>query len=369
MPRQDAPPESFLPSGPALVVRGPGDVVLEERAGVAAATGEVVVEPHFVGLCGTDLEIVNGDLDPAYTRYPLVLGHEWSGRVAHVGNDVTGFAVGDPVVVEGIIGCLVCSACRSGRTNMCENYDELGFTLDGAAGPSVTAPAHLVHRLADEIPLAAGAFVEPAAVVLRGLGVLEIAPASRVLVIGDGTVALLAAQLVRMWSPSSVDLVGLRPEQKDLADKAGADGFTVDPAADHEYDVVVEAAGSTAAVERAIRAARPGGQVLLLGIAGHGNAAKLLVDDVVNKDLRIRGSFGYTAEAWATTVRLLNSGAFRPLQLVTHRARLEQFSAALHLLSTATGEPRGKVLLDLRHDVADEDPRYPLPDLMKGVDR
>lgn len=355
-----------VPSGAALVVRGPGEVVLEQRTGVAAAAGEVVIEPHFVGLCGTDLEIVNGDLDPAYTRYPLVLGHEWSGRVVQVGTAVSGFAIGDPVVVEGVVGCLVCSACRSGRTNMCENYDELGFTLDGAAGPSVTVPVHLVHRLADGVPLAAGALVEPAAVVLRALGVLQIEPASRVLVIGDGTVALLAAQLVRMWSPATVDLAGLRPEQKVLAAAAGADGFTVDPPPDNAYDVVVEAAGATAAVENAIRAVRPGGQVVLLGIAGHGNAAQLLVDDVVNKDLRIRGSFSYTAEAWATTVGLLNSGAFRPLPLVTHRARLEQFAAALHLLSTATGEPRGKILLDLRPDDADDDLGHPLPDLMKG---
>lgn len=333
--------------GLALVVRKPGELLLEERTPVAAGPRDVLVEPHFVGLCGTDLEIIRGDLDPAYTRYPLVLGHEWSGRVLEVGAQVAGLAPGDPVVVEGIFPCSVCAACRSGRTNLCENYDELGFTLDGAAGPGVTAPAHLVHRLADDVPLEAGALVEPAAVVLRALTEIDVPPASRVLVIGDGTVALLAAQLVRMWSPAAVDMAGKRPEQVDLAHAAGADRFTVEHPPAEAYDVVVEAAGGTAAAEAAFGSAAPGGQVLLLGIAGHGAAAKLLVDDIVNKDLRIRGSFSYTASAWATTVRLLNSGSFQPLQLVTHRFGLDRYSEALGLLAAPSGEPRGKVLLEM----------------------
>jgi 2-desacetyl-2-hydroxyethyl bacteriochlorophyllide A dehydrogenase len=333
--------------GQALVVRTPGEVVLEDRTRGAAGEGEVLVEPHFVGLCGTDLEIIRGDLDPAYTRYPLVLGHEWSGRVVEVGARARGLAPGDPVVVEGIFPCSVCAACRSGRTNMCENYDELGFTLDGAAGPGVTAPAHLVHRLAADVPLAAGALVEPAAVVLRALTEIDVAPASRVLVIGDGTVALLAAQLVRMWSPSRVVMAGRRPEQEGLAVAVGVDRFTVDAPDVEAYDVVVEAAGSTAAAETAFRSAGPGGQVLLLGMAGHGKAANLFVDDIVNKDLRIRGSFSYTAAAWATTVRLLNSGTFQPLQLVTHRVGLDRYAEALELLAAPAGEPRGKILIDM----------------------
>lgn len=127
----------------------------------------------------------------------------------------------------------------------------------------------------------------------------------------------------------------------------GVDGFTVELPRPDAYDVVVEAAGGTAAAEAAFRSARPGGQVLLLGMAGHGKAANLFVDDVVNKDLRIRGSFSYTAAAWATTVRLLNSGGFRPLPLVTHRVGLDRFAEALELLATPTGEPRGKVLIEM----------------------
>ncbi|MGV9863483.1 zinc-dependent alcohol dehydrogenase [Rhodococcus koreensis] len=337
----------FPVRGQALVVRGPGDVILEERTHSAPEGNQVLVEPHFVGVCGTDLEITSGALDPAYVRYPLVLGHEWSGKVLAVGEQVQGLRVGDAVVVEGIVPCSVCHACRAGKTNLCENYDELGFTLDGAAGPAVTTPAHLVHRLSADVPLDAGALVEPGAVVLRGLLELDLVPGQSVLIIGDGTVALLAANLVRMWSPSSVTMSGRRPEQEELARALGVDHFTVQAPDTAAFDVVIEAAGATAAVETAIDAARRGGQVLLLGIAGHGNTAKLPVDDVVNNDLRIRGSFSYTAAAWAETVRLLNSGSFQPLPLVTHRVHLDDYEKALDLLANPTGGPRGKILIEM----------------------
>ena len=337
-------------SGPALVVRGPEDVAIEERVHDRPGPGEVLIEPHHVGVCGTDLEIIRGALDPAYVRYPLVLGHEWSGRVLATGEDVEGLDEGDPVVVEGIFADGTCSRCRAGSTNLCENYDELGFTLDGAAGPAVNAPAPFVHRLAAGIPLEAGALVEPGAVVLRGLLELGLIPGQRVLVIGDGTVALLAAHLVRMWSPTSVTVAGRRVEQKALAETLGADEFTVDTPPGRNYDVVIEAAGATTAVETAVRSVAPSGQVLLLGIAGHGNTAALAVDDVVNHDISIRGSFSYTAAAWAQTVRLLNTGDFRPLPLVTHRYALDHYSEAFEMLAAAGGGPRGKILFDMRAD-------------------
>jgi 2-desacetyl-2-hydroxyethyl bacteriochlorophyllide A dehydrogenase len=334
--------------GLALVVSGPGEVGLEARTVTASpAAGQVTVTPRFVGVCGTDLEIIRGDLDPAYVRYPLVLGHEWSGTVLAIGEGVRGFDIGDPVVVEGIIPCTKCDRCRSGATNLCEDYDELGFTSDGAAGPAVTVPSALVHRLRDSSLLEDGALVEPAAVVLRGLREIEPVPGQRILVIGDGTVALLAAHLVRMWSPAWVSMAGLRTEQAELAAAAGVDEFIVTVPAERAFDVVIEAAGNTSAVEVALRSVDRGGCVLLLGISGHGHAARVLVDDVVNNDLTIRGSFSYTAAAWAETVRLLNAGTFRPHSVITHRFGIASAAAALDLLAVSDGQPRGKILIEM----------------------
>jgi 2-desacetyl-2-hydroxyethyl bacteriochlorophyllide A dehydrogenase len=268
--------------------------------------------------------------------------------VLATGADVERFNEGDHVVVEGIRACALCAPCREGRTNLCDNYEELGFTIDGAAGPAVIAPAALTHRVDDAIPLEAAALIEPAAVVLRGLREVSPTPGSRVLVIGDGTVALLAAQLVRMWSPSKISVAGRRAAQASLATAVGVDSFTIEEPKGQCYDLVIEAAGGPVAVETALRAAAKSGEILLIGIAGHGVSANLLIDDFVNRDLTVRGSFSYTASAWAETVRLLNSGHFRPKSLITHRYPLKEYSAAFNALSVDSGEPRGKVLFEMR---------------------
>jgi len=334
-------------SGPALVVRAPEDLVIEERSYPWPGPEEVLVRPHHVGLCGTDLDIVHGNLDPVYVRYPLVLGHEWSGRLVAVGERVKGLREGDPVVVEGILACGTCSCCRAGKTNLCQNYDELGFTTAGAAAPAVVIPGYLTHLLAEHVPLEAGALVEPAAVVVRGLLEMAITPGRKVLVVGDGTVGLLAAHLVRMWSPSSVTMAGLRAAQGSLAEAVGVNEFTIALPEDRTYDLVIEAAGSTNAVEIALRSAARGGQVLVLGIAGHGKVADLHVDDLVNNDVSVRGSFSYTAASWALIVRLLNGGSFKPAGLITHRFTIDQHAEALNVLATAGDSPRGKILFDM----------------------
>jgi threonine dehydrogenase-like Zn-dependent dehydrogenase len=322
---------------PALVVRAPGDLVLEERAAPVAGPGEVLIRPDVVGLCGTDLDIVAGRGDPAYTRYPLVLGHEWSGTLAS----------GSRVVAEGIVPCGHCARCREGQTNLCATYDELGFTRDGAAGGQLAVATSLVHPIAPGVSAEDAALVEPASVVYRALAGSKVAPGCRALVVGDGTVALLAVRLLGLWSPGEVVMLGRREGQAVLASAAGAARFETSPAAaGGEYDLVVEAAGSTDAVLTALAAARRGGSVLLLGLPPHGETAAVPVDDLVNNDLTVRGSFGYTSSAWRDVVALLNSGRLELAFLVTHRFGLADWKQALDALR-GTDSPRGKVLLEV----------------------
>jgi L-iditol 2-dehydrogenase len=340
-------------SSVALVVRQPGTVVLEEREIPAPAAGEVLIRPETVGLCGTDLDIVAGRVDPAYIRYPLVLGHEWSGTVAAswtgpaAGDGTAGLEAGTRVVGEGIVPCGHCPRCRAGQTNLCLTYDELGFTRDGAAASYLTVQRSLVHPLALGVPAPSAALLEPASVVYRGLTSVTIAPGLRALVVGDGTVALLAVRLLALWSPAETVMLGQREGQAGLAAQAGAARFETDPrAAGGGYDLVVEAAGSTGAVLSALAAARRGGSVLLLGLPPHGATAAVPVDDVVNNDLSVRGSFGYTSAAWRDVVTLLNAGRLDLGFLVTHRFPLAEWAQALDVLR-GPASPRGKVMLDI----------------------
>jgi L-iditol 2-dehydrogenase len=328
--------------GPALVVRAPGDVALETRPAPAARDGELLAEPDLIGLCGTDLEIIDGGVDPAYIRYPVVLGHEWTG-IAATGSPLAGTRI----VAEGVIGCARCARCAAGQTNLCETYDEIGFTRDGAAAGRIAVPAAQAHALAPSVAAVDAVLTEPAAVVFQALRRAGVTPGSRVLVIGDGTIALLAVTLLRLWSPAEVVLLGRRPAQAPLAATAGATRFeTADAAAGTGYDLVLEGAGTTSAAAAAITAVRRGGTVVLLGLPPHGATFPLSVDDAVNNDLTILGSFSYSASAWRSVVTLLNAGQLRPGFLVTHRFPLAAWPDALAALRGADG-PRGKVLLEI----------------------
>jgi threonine dehydrogenase-like Zn-dependent dehydrogenase len=337
------------PDGAALVVTAPGQVGLEQRGIPVPAPDELLIEPELVGLCGTDLEIVDGTIDPAYIRYPLVLGHEWTGTVvAGPGGGANGSPpAGTRVVVEGIIGCGHCLRCRSGDTNLCETYDEIGFTRDGAAARHIAVPAGQAHRLGPGVSAEDAVLIEPASVVFRALARVGVTPGSRALVIGDGTVALLAVYLLGLWSPAQTVLLGRRDGQAALAAAAGAAAFVTDPsAAGTGFDLVVEAAGANDAAVAAFAAARRGGTVVLLGLPPRGAPAAVAVDDLVNNDLTILASFGYTSSAWEDVVTLLNAGRIRPRFLVTHRFGLQEWEAALTTLRGAAS-PRGKVLLEI----------------------
>jgi threonine dehydrogenase-like Zn-dependent dehydrogenase len=329
----------------ALVVDGSGAIALVERPDLEPAPGEVVVRPAYCGVCGTDLELLRGEVDAAFVRYPLTLGHEWSGIVEAVGAGVTGIEPGMRCVAEGIIPCGHCPSCRAGATNVCEVYDEVGFTREGAAGDQVAVPARVVHLLDDGVPLLDAALVEPSAVVLTALEKAHLRPGLRMLVVGDGTIALLAVLLAQLWSPAELVVAGRRPEQEQLALALGATGFTTGPPPPG-FDLAIEAAGATAATEAAIGALRRGGTALLLGLPPSGSTLTLPADMLVNDDLSIVASFGYTSAAWTLVVSLLNSRRFRPGQLVTHRFALADFEQAFAELAKPTGA-RGKVMLEI----------------------
>jgi 2-desacetyl-2-hydroxyethyl bacteriochlorophyllide A dehydrogenase len=336
---------------PALTVFGPGDVRLERRDGLRPGPGELLVEPDLVGLCGTDLEIIDGTIDPAYISYPVALGHEWTGIVA--GDSPL---AGRRVIVEGIIGCGYCVRCASGDVNLCETYNEIGFTRDGAAAGQIIVPSAQAHVLDDSVRAEDAALAEPAAVVYRALTKAGVSPGSRVLVLGDGTIALLCVQLLRLWSPAQIAVLGMRGEQAELAKAVGASsfGFAGSQAGDQPdagpegFDLVVEAAGATSAVQAAVARVRRGGTVLLIGLPPHGETVQLAPDDIVNNDLRLLGSFSYTPAAWRGVLTLLNSGQLRPGPLITHRYPLADWERAIATLrGSGAGGPRGKVLIEV----------------------
>jgi threonine dehydrogenase-like Zn-dependent dehydrogenase len=329
----------------ALVVEQPGSIAIVEREELRPGPGEIVARPAYCGLCGTDLDLLGGRVDTAFVRYPLTLGHEWSGRVEAVGEGVTGIEPGQRCVAEGIISCGACASCLRGATNVCDVYDEVGFTREGGAGDQILVPARVVHAIDESVSLLDAAVVEPSAVVLTGLEKVRPEPGMRVVVVGDGTIALLAVLLVGLWSPTELVVAGRRAEQEELTRELGATGFTLGPPP-AGFDLAVEAAGTTDAIVAALGAARRGGTVLQLGLPPAGSTLQLPGDLLLNNDMTLAASFGYTSAAWSRVVALLNAGTFRPGRIVTHTYALDEFEHAFAELAEPT-ERRGKIMLEV----------------------
>lgn len=319
----------------AVVFERPGEAACREVETPVAGPGEVLVRSLRAGVCRTDLEILAGELDPRFVRFPVVPGHEWSGEVAELGLGVDDLAPGERVVCEGMVPCQRCFHCKVGETNLCERHEQIGFTLPGGYAELVRVPRQVVHRLPETVSLDAAVLVEPGACVLRGLQRARPEPGERIGVVGIGTMGSLALLLARLWSPAALVAHGIRAEELAFAERLGA-SETVDargPIVEGGLDLVLETAGSVEAVELATRLVRPGGRVVLLGVAGEGRTLSLPADRLVLGDVQAIGTVSYTAGSWARLLRVLAAGLVELDPLVTHRFPLERFGEAFRLLA------------------------------------
>ena len=331
----------------AIVIDQPNSVALKDVETPTPGPSDVRIRSVVAGVCRTDLDIATGALDPRWVRFPVVPGHEWSGVVDVVGDEVTGIEPGQRVVCEGNIGCMRCPRCRAGDTHLCQSYDAVGFTRGGGWGEFVVVPARILHPLPDHVSFEAASLVEPGSCVLKALERARIEPAETVGVVGVGAMGALAIRIARLYSPAAIIAFGLREEELDLARTLGADAVV--NVAEHDaeaetrrlvgglLDVVVETAGAVPAVELSTRLAREGGRVVLLGIAGEGRELTLPADRIPLRDLSIFGSVGYTTAAWSRMVELLREQLVELDPIVTHRFPLERFEDAFALMDDRQG--------------------------------
>jgi threonine dehydrogenase-like Zn-dependent dehydrogenase len=337
----------------AVVIERPHEVAFEEVETPICGPSDVLVRSRFAGLCRTDVEVLEGELDLRWVRYPCIPGHEWSGVVEAVGEAVVDLVPGTRVVCEGYCYCAVCRRCRAGDTHLCETYDQLGFTRGGGYGELVVAPRRVVHRLPDGVDLDAAVLVEPGSVVFQGLSRARPQAGETVGVIGVGTLGALAIILARLFSPAAVVAYGIREAELELARRLGADE-TADlssGAATHEgeLDLVVETAGAVAAIELATRLPRMGGRVVGLGIAGAERELSIPADRFVLRDLTLIGSVGYTTAAWSRVVELLGAGLVDFSPVVAERFPAVRFEDAFALMAERDGVV-GRILLE--HETA-----------------
>src|SRR5438067_1739085 len=206
----------------AVVIEQPGRAVLSEIDRPTLGDDDILVRSHSVGICPTDLKILHGLVPDGVVRYPCIPGHEWSGSVLDAGDSVEAFSPGDRVVCEGMIPCGRCRRCSSGETNLCENYDQIGFTRPGGYAEVVAVPSKVVHRLPENVSPDAGALIEPAACVVSAFERSALNAGEVVAVIGAGTLGLMAIVLARALGARAVYAYGVRDAELEHATRMGA---------------------------------------------------------------------------------------------------------------------------------------------------
>jgi L-iditol 2-dehydrogenase len=239
-------------------LHGPGDVRVLDEEPPRPADGEVLVEVTSVGLCGSDLHwFAEGSIGDAVLARPLVLGHEMAGVVRG------GPADGSRVAIDPAVPCLVCEQCQEGYPNLCPQVVFAGHgSCDGGLRQFLAWPRHRLHALPDTLTDDEGALLEPLGVALHALDLGHLRVASTVGVVGCGPIGLMLVQLARLAGATRVLAADPLRHRLDAAL-----GFGAEPAdGTSDCDVVFEVSGADAAVDAALRLARPGARVVLVGI-------------------------------------------------------------------------------------------------------
>ena len=294
----------------AVVISGPGEASLREVAIPEVKPGDVLIRVAYEAVCATDIEIYEGTLGyykDGTAKYPIVPGHEFSGRVVSTGPNVNHLEVGDSVVAECIQSCGACEACKRENWIACEQRTELGVIgRNGGYGEYVVVPGRYVHRLPTDFDLMKACLCEPLAVALKGLKRLRRTWRDRklkreVAVVGAGSLGHLCAQVLHLWG-HHVMVMDRNPDRLDYFTGSGIE-VSENLSRLHDFENLVEVTGNPEALNAILHESPAGARILLLGLPyAHG---QYTFENIVAYDKMIVGSVGSAAKHFEMAIELL----------------------------------------------------------------
>lgn len=334
----------------ALVVTAPRTAAVEEVSAPQPGPDDLVVDVERVGICGTDVELYTGQmayLDQGITHFPLRLGHEWTGTVTAVGSSENEHWIGSRVTGDTMLGCGHCRFCLAGHQHVCPDRFEVGI-LDGWAGAlaeQLLIPARFALEIPDSVSVTAAALVEPGGNALRAVDAAALDPGQPLLVLGDGTIGLLAAQFA-LARGLDVHLAGERAGSLELARSLGvASTHALDELESGSFAAVIDATSSTTAPALATRLVDPAGRVVFIGLS----STPSLLDsrELVLKDVTAVGILS-ASPGLAGAIELFASGAVVPDVLVAEVVGLADVPERLEGRRGPKAGPGPKVHVDPR---------------------
>lgn len=310
-----------------IVQTGPESVEVQEGERPSPGPDEVLVRVHSAGLCGSDAHAYKYEAGYEWIPIPRVMGHEYSGEVVSVGENVNTFSPGDRIVEEPIHHCGSCFQCKNGQENVCQNFSITGMHRDGAyADYTVVDPEHL-HAVPDSVPLDHAAITEPTSIATRAVFTQsKVTPGDDVLVEGPGPIGVLTAVIAdsmganvlvsglnkdataRLPQLESIGIDTIDVEEESLEERTDArtDGVG--------FDVVFDTTGHHSGVELAVDVVRKGGQVVVVGLPG--DTSEVFVTPVVRGEIDVNTSYGSTWTNFEQALRLMENGTVDATDIV-----------------------------------------------------
>jgi L-iditol 2-dehydrogenase len=344
----------------AAVYHGPEDLRVEEVPVPKIGLGELLIKVQDASICGTDLRIFHG----SHRKYPQgtvrIPGHEVVGTIAALGDGLRGYEIGQTVFIAPNIGCGHCRQCVSGNNNLCENYDALGITIDGAFAEYVRIPAQAVLQgnvmpVNPAVDPAVAALIEPFACVLRGQMAVNIRPGDVVLVIGAGPIGIMHTKLARLSGAGRVlvsEPMSLRLEQ---AARMGADR-TINPSQEdlaaivakeshgNGADVVIVAAPVHQAQEQALQLASISGRINFFGGLPKDHPTIQFDSNLVHyKELMVTATTACSTGNCLRAAEIVNTGKIDLSDLISRRFEL---SKAVEAFNAAADRTSLKIVLE-----------------------
>ena len=340
----------------SLVLTEPDKLVLEERPVPMPGPTEVRINVKAAAICHTDFFTLTGE--HPWTKYPTVLGHEFSGIAERCGEGVTHVNPGDRVTALGFAYCGTCPGCRRGLHNACRHIRGIPFQMDGAFQEQVCVPALMVYPFDESLSFAEAALCEPAANGYAAADRADIYPGEHVVVIGPGPIGLLALQAAKLKSPGSLTMLGTRQERLALAAKLGATQTLnvrqTDPyeavmniTGGYGADVVLLCAGTKDAWDLSARILAKYGRVAVEALPPVRDTYwSVPVFNFTAQHISYLGVSGYTAGQFAVTLALIQSKQIDVASLITHRFALGDYQEAFETSDQRKGGAI-KVIFDI----------------------
>lgn len=328
---------------------------LREEDVPAVTPGRVLVRVRNCGICGSDLHFYRGEFP---SPPELRMGHEISGEVAAVGEGVTRVSSGQPVAIEPVEVCRGCLYCTTGREQLCPDRKFLGTMLPGAFADFILVPSYIVHALPDGVDFEAGSLVEPLAVTTHGLRQVALEFGERVVVLGSGTIGLMAIIAARALGAKEVFATARYPHQAEMARSLGAThvvgagdsavGELLSVFGGRGADVVVETVGGVAdTVNEAIALARSGGRVSILGIFS--SQPQVNVTLSVLKEVALVGGITYGhisgRSDFEVALEIARRHAGDMRRVITHRVPLDDIASGF---ATANDKTQHSIKVTVR---------------------